>query len=172
MPTDAVVDLVQVVGRYDHVRRESAVDVRADRLAMDAEVSSPSPTGIADPARVEVRLRSDSLTDVVLRPGARLDHTPGDLVAHDHGRHADEFILLDVQVGAADTGAKDLDDDLPGPGRGARDRPQCHVLRAGRCLDEPRHGGALGRRLGHASIVGSAAHRVSGSSERPYWRRP
>ena len=50
-------------------------------------------------------------------PCTHLGDDARDLVPHRHGRHAAELVVDDVQVGAADARARDVEHDLPRPGR-------------------------------------------------------
>ena len=160
---DRLVDLVQVALGNLHEPGEAAVDVAADGATRGAQVAPPSETGLAAIAGVEVGLGTDALPDPVLGAGAGLDHAPGDLVAHDHRRDARELVVLDVEVGAADAGGVDLDDDLVRSGCGPWHLAQADVLGPSVALDQAGHGAGVGGGLAHRSIVGLGERRVGAS---------
>ena len=107
-----LVHLVEVALWHQHVGGETTVDVRPDGAARGAQVAPTGSTSITGVAGVEVGLGRHALAHPGLCAGAGLDDTAGDLVAHDHRWDAGELVVLDVQVGAADAGREDLDDDL------------------------------------------------------------
>ena len=154
MLADGLVDLVQVALRHQHVAGEATVDVAADGLAGGAQVAPAREAGRAPIAGVEIGLGADALAHPRLRARAGLDHAPGDLVAHDHRWGAGELVVLDVEVGAADTGGVDLQQHLIRARHGPGHRSEADVLGPPVALDQAGHGLGFGRGLAHRSIVG------------------
>jgi len=140
VPLDPVGDAVQVRHRRRNARCEAAVDVRAERPPLGAQVRPPRMAERTRAARREERLRHDARpAPVAVHILPHVGNHAGDLVAHRHRRHRRVLAVVDVQVGAADPGAGHLDDDMPrqcarlGP-LGERD-----VAGAERELREPDH---------------------------------
>src|SRR5205085_256027 len=127
--------------------RECAVDRRADRAAIGAEIGPPVAAPLALAARRVVGLGHDAGAEPALVDAlAELRDHAAELVPHRDGREGPELVVEDVEVGSADAGARDRDHDLAGAGPRLRPLDEPDVSDAGRQLREPPHAGPLSRR--------------------------
>ena len=136
---DGCGDVVEVARRNDDMAREAAVLVGPDRAALGAEVAPSGATGITRVAREVVGLECDPPPDVRLGAGPAPDDHAADLMAHDDRRSARELVILDVQVGAADAGRLDRDEDLAGAGHGRGHLADVDMAAPGGELHEAAH---------------------------------
>ena len=129
--------------RQREVFGERARAIDADPLRILAEVAAAC-EAVAAVAADDVAFAADDLADgVILDVRADLDDPPHEFVADDH-RHGDGLLgpgvpLIDVDVGAADAGAEDLDEDVIDADGRNRHLLQPEAL-AGFLLDEGLHG--------------------------------
>src|SRR3954471_21554545 len=97
----------------DDVWREPAIDAGSNRAPFRAEIGLPSPTEAARPAEMEVGLGRDAIArgypgDLVA--GGR--DLPRQLMTQDHRRLGGVLVVVDVQVGTADTGGTNREEHL------------------------------------------------------------
>src|SRR5690606_36361121 len=155
---DLVGDRPQVGGRHHDVLGEGAVAVDADADGVRAQVLAAA-AAVAAMAADDVAFGRDALADLV--PGharAELGDAADELVADDQAGPdralAPLVPQIDVQVGAADGGLLDLDQDFVGPGH--RHRYVLHPdALAGLALDQRFHhcGHPSFHRGGRPSII-------------------
>src|SRR5690606_11177190 len=136
-------DRPQVGGRHHDVLGEGAVAVHADAHRVRAQVGAAA-AAVAAVAADDVAFGRDALADAVAgHARAHFDHAADELVA-DHQAGLDGALApfvpqVDVQVGAADGGLLDLDQDLVGTR--LRDRHLLHPdAPGGFALDQRLHG--------------------------------
>ena len=120
---------MQVARRDEQARSEPAVDERADRAPLRAQVDATRRAPHAVAAGREVRLGHDARTAPPrIHSVPELGDDAGDLVPHRHRRPRRILAVLDVQVGAADPGGGDVEHDVTGHHAAAR-----RARRARRC---------------------------------------
>src|SRR4051812_25216523 len=96
---------MEIALRNYHVRRKSAVHAGADRAPFRAEIRLTTPAKAALSTEVEVGLGRDPVAGREGRdPGAGRRYLPCQPMAEDDGRPGGVLVMIDVQVGAADTG--------------------------------------------------------------------
>ena len=94
---------MDVALRHDDVGREPAVDPRAERKPLRAEIGLAAPAEAARAAEVEVGLGGYAVAGRGRAdPVANFCHFAGQLVAQDHRRLRRVLVVEDVQIGAAD----------------------------------------------------------------------
>ena len=102
--------------RQGQIFGERAGPIDADALGVGAEVAAAG-QAIAAPSADDVAFSADDLTGIKIRDiGSDLDDLAHELVTHHH-RDGDRFAgpivpFIDVNVGAADAGPVDLDQDV------------------------------------------------------------
>ena len=106
---------MEAPGRDSDARREASVHRGADRTPLRAEIPAARAAPRAGPAGREVRLGDDAraqpaLVDVL----PELGDDAGDLVAERHRGPRGELVVLDMEIGAADPGRRDIEHDVTG----------------------------------------------------------
>ena len=139
---DGVVEVPDVAGGHSDVVGEGAVPVHADDLRVRADVRVAGPAEMAAPAD-DVPFRRHPVTDLHVRDeGPDALHHAGELVADGEWRTAaplrPRIPVVDVDVGTADAGGADVDEDFILADRRDRNIPQLESD-GGACLDQCAH---------------------------------